>query len=136
MLGFFRPKPFLPEEDCKKVEEATIEAEKLTSGKIRVHIESHCEGDPMKAAKEVFAGIGMDRTELKNGVLIYLAMKDKEFTIIGDEGINKKVPENFWEDVKNEMEKLFRVGKITEGIIAGVKKKRRKTSGIFPAGRR
>lgn len=132
MFGFLKTVRFLSKEDCKKVEEATIESEKLTSGEIRVHIESHCDGDPMEAAREVFSGIGMDKTGLKNGVLIYLAIKDKEFTIIGDEGINSKVPENFWEDVKNEMEALFKEGKFTEGIIAGVKKSGEKLREFFP----
>jgi len=132
MFGFLKSVRFLSKKDCKRVEEAIIAAEKKTSGEIRVHIESTSGGDPIKAAAQVFNGIGMDKTEQKNGVLIYLAIKDKEFAIIGDQGINEKVSENFWDDVKNEMQGFFKEGKFTEGIIAGVEKSGEKLKEFFP----
>jgi uncharacterized membrane protein len=62
----------------------------------------------------------MHATERRNGVLFYLAVRNKEFAIIGDGGINEKVPENFWDKAKNILQKHFRSGKYTEGLVEGI----------------
>lgn len=109
------------EQDKKAIIDAIKEAELNTSGEIRVHIEAYCkEPNVLDRAANVFAKLDMHKTEHRNGVLFYLATHDKRFAIIGDVGINRKVPSNFWEDVKEEMKQNFRSGKFTEGLCSGI----------------
>ena len=68
----------------------------------------------------IFRKLGMQKTAERNGVLFYLAVKDKKFAIIGDGGINAKVPEGFWDNVKDLLQKNFREGKFTEGLSEGI----------------
>lgn len=86
----------------------------------------------MDRATEVFASLNMHKTKLRNGVLFYLAIKDKKFAIIGDVGINKLVPENFWESIKNHMQSEFRQGKFTEGLCDGIKMAGEQLKNHFP----
>jgi uncharacterized membrane protein len=107
-------------------------AELNTSGEVQVHIENTCKNDVMDRATEVFASLNMHKTKLRNGVLFYLAIKDKKFAIIGDVGINKLVPENFWESIKNHMQSEFRQGKFTEGLCDGIKMAGEQLKNHFP----
>jgi uncharacterized membrane protein len=93
----------LSEDQQKQILQAIQEAELKTSGEVRVHIESHCEGHPVERAKVLFFELGMHQTDLQNGVLIYLAQKDRKFSIVGDKGIDAKVPLEFWETIRDEM---------------------------------
>jgi uncharacterized membrane protein len=111
---------FFSKDDQKKIEEAVKQAEHKTSGEIRVHIDTHCKGEVLDAAARVFATLGMHKTKLRNGVLIYLALQDKKFAIIGDVGINQKVPVNFWDNIKNDMLEHFRKSEFTTGLIHGI----------------
>jgi uncharacterized membrane protein len=111
---------------------AIMEAEKNTSGEIRVHIESSFKGDVLDQAAFVFDKHKMLETEKKNGVLFYLAVKNKAFAILGDAGINAKVPENFWEDVKSTMQEDFQAGKLAEGLIKGLQMAGQKLKEHFP----
>lgn len=83
------------------------EAEKKTSGEIRVHIENHCDVDLLDRAADVFALLGMHKTALRNGVLFYIAMEDHKFAILGDAGINSKVPSGYWNQIKEVMRQYF-----------------------------
>lgn len=83
--------------DSKKIEAAIASAEQLTSGELRVHIESKCSAEPLDRASTVFAALSMHKTEARNGVLIYLSTEDRKFAIIGDAGINKVVNDDFWQ---------------------------------------
>lgn len=108
------------------------EAEKNTSGEIRVHVESHSGPNPVARAETVFKDLGMANTELHNGVLIYLAVKDRKFAIIGDEGIHRAVPPGFWDDTKARMEKLFQAGKFQEGVTLGIRLAGENLARFFP----
>ena len=103
-----------------KQEQALIEtiqiSEKNTSGEIRVHIEKATEKSPMDRALEVFYMLEMNNTELRNGILIYVAVESKKIAIIGDEGINSVVPENFWEDELELMLTNFKNSDYTKGL--------------------
>jgi len=114
-------KEFLTESDKKMIVDAIKEAELNTSGEIRVHIESRCKGNVLDRAAYVFKKLKMNKTKLRNGVLFYLAYKDRKFAILGDAGINRKVPENFWDDIKEKMAEKFKEGKFAEGIAEGIK---------------
>ena len=111
-----KPERFLTAEQQEIVVAAVRLAEKGTSGEIRIHIDGKCVSDTMTRATEVFGKLGMHKTRLRNGVLIYLACNTKVFAIIGDKGINDIVPENFWEDVAALIRQRFRKGQYTEGL--------------------
>mgnify|MGYP003463758426 FL=1 len=111
---------FLTKEEEQAIVEAIRMAEKETSGEIRVHIEKTTSKVPYDRALEVFHLLGMDATELKNGVLIYIAVKDKNFVICGDKGINDVVLDNFWDITKDAMAMQFKKGNFKEGIVDGV----------------
>jgi uncharacterized membrane protein len=107
-------------EQKDRIVEAIKAAEKLTSGEIQVHIDNHCKKDVLDRAAEVFAILKMHKTKLRNGVLFYMATKDHKFAILGDAGINKTVPDNFWDHIKEKMMDYFKEDNITEGLSAGI----------------
>ncbi len=99
---------------------AVKEAENQTSGEVRVHIETNCDEDVLDRAAWVFKQLAMHKTAERNGVLFYLAVSDRKFAVIGDAGINSKVPAGFWDDVKELLLIKFREGKFTEGLTEGI----------------
>ncbi len=113
-------KRFFSKEEQEKIMNAILNAELDTSGEIRVHIETTLKGDVLDRAAFIFKQLKMDRTELRNGVLFYLAVKSHKFAIIGDVGINKEVPANFWHDIKEKMTEYFKQNKFTEGLVYGI----------------
>lgn len=127
-----KPEIFLTAEQQETVVAAVRLAEKHTSGEIRIHIDSECEGDPVKRAEKVFGKLGMHKTKLRNGVLIYLACDSKVFAIIGDKGINDLVPENFWKDVIAIMAGEFRYGRFAEGLAEAARMAGEKLRDFFP----
>jgi uncharacterized membrane protein len=111
---------FLTKEEEQEIVEAILIAEKNTSGEIRVHIEKTTALDPFDRAMEVFNELKMNETQLKNGVLIYLAVKDKTFVICGDQGINDVVQNDFWDSTKDVMVSHFKNGNFKQGLIDGI----------------
>ncbi len=122
---------FTPEER-KRITNAIEEAELDTSGEIRVHIENHCKGEVLDRAAFLFKKLKMHQTLLRNGVLIYLALKDHQFAILGDAGINEKVPEGFWDDIKDKMLKHFREENYTQGLEEGIRDAGKQLKEHFP----
>ncbi len=100
--------------------DAITQAEKHTSGEIRVHLEGKCKVDPVQRAFRVFKKLGMEKTKLRNGVLFYVAVADKKLAIIGDKGIHELVPENFWQTVKDHMVNDFKQENFTDGLVKGI----------------
>lgn len=111
---------FLSQQEEQAIVEAIIKAEKNTSGEIRVHIESTTDLDHYERALAVFEQLKMHETEQKNGVLIYLAVADKSFVILGDEGINSIVETGFWDKTKDVMVAQFKKGDFKQGLIDGI----------------
>lgn len=111
---------FLTKEEEQTVVEAIRMAEKNTSGEIRVHIEKTTSKVPFDRALEVFHELKMDETQLKNGVLIYLAVADKKFVICGDKGINDLVTNDFWDTTKEIMKTQFKNGNFKQGLVDGI----------------
>ena len=122
----------LTEKDKDLIQDAIAQAELKTSGEIRVHIDKACEGDPVKRAIEVFEELKMHETELRNGVLIFIAFSNQKLAIIGDKGINELVPSNFWDSTRDAMIQLFKEGRFTEGICAVVNEAGKQLSTYFP----
>ncbi len=112
---------FFSKEEKQQIKQAIFDAENESSGEIRVHIENKCAKDVLDCASQAFAQLKMHKTELRNGVLFYFAIQSKKFAILGDIGINQKVPENFWDEIKEEMLEAFKnndfVGGLSKGII-------------------
>ncbi len=102
------------------IEAAIGEAERKTSGELRLYIEDHSEDDVLDRAAFIFTKLEMNRTEQRNGVLIYMAVKDHTFAIIGDAGINALVPADFWENIKENMGAAFRKGDFEQGLISAI----------------
>jgi uncharacterized membrane protein len=101
---------------------AIQEAEKRTSGEIKVHVEQFCpQPQVLDRAKAVFWQLQLDNTMRRNGVLFYIALKDHKFAILGDEGIDKAVPANFWEHICDTMRTFFSQGSLVEGLCEGIR---------------
>ena len=127
-----KAKDFFTQEELDKIVQSIEQAELETSGEIRFHMESNCKGDALSRAVQVFKNIKMHKTELGNGTLIYLATEDKKFAIVGDKGINKKVPDKFWDDVKDDMSNKFKNNEFVTGISEAVLKVGEKLKEYFP----
>mgnify|MGYP000464310499 CR=1 FL=1 len=110
---------FLTKEEEVKIVQAIKDAEKNTSGEIRVHI-SQKRGDVMKLALKAFRKLGMNNTELKNGVLFFVDVPQHKFVVLGDEGIDKVTPDDFWESIKELVVGEFKNGNFADGLIAGI----------------
>ena len=122
----------LNQEEDRRVVEAIKQAELNTSGEIKVHIENRCKGNVEERSLVVFDKLKLNETQLRNGVLIYLAVKDHKFAILGDEGINKVVEDGFWNDVKDLMAAAFKEGRFTEGLEQGIQRCGEKLKAYFP----
>jgi len=123
---------FLTPTQEEEIIDAIRFAEKETSGEIRVHIEKCTEKDPLERAKEVFHFLKMDETEKQNGVLFYLAVDDKKFSILGDKGIHNAVPDIFWNSVRDIVLDKFKQGNYTEGLKLGIIEAGNKLKQFFP----
>lgn len=123
---------FLNPGQTQQVITAIKNAELKTSGEIRLHIESKCKEDALQRAIAVFKKLKMHETELHNGTLIYLATEDRKFAVLGDRGINEKVPENFWVDIQNSMTAKFKEGDFVAGLTAGIEMIGKKLKEFFP----
>lgn len=123
---------FLTEEQEQHVIEAIQKAERQTSGEIRVHIEHHCDREPLERAARIFHELGMDQTELKNGVLIYIASDDHKAAVYAGKGIHKRVEDGFWSDVLNTLIEHFKQNDYEGGIEKAVYKVGEKLQELFP----
>ena len=126
------PKDFLGKENEKLITQAIENAEHQTSGEIRVHLESKCSEDVLDRAAWLFKKLKMHETKDRNGVLIYLSVNDRKFAIIGDAGINKVVPEEFWNENKEMMISHFKKGEFAIGLIKGIEKAGEQLKQFFP----
>lgn len=109
---------FFSQEEREAIIEAIRQAEQRTSGEVRLYVESKCHMvDPLDRAKELFASLKMDQTEERNGTLVYIAVKDRQAAIFGDEGIHQKVGQKYWEDEIRKMLLYFHQKHLVDGII-------------------
>lgn len=125
-------KNLFSKEQTERIVEAVKVAERNTSAEIRVHIENHCAEDPLDRAVAVFVTLGMEQTELRNGVLIYIAVKDHKIAIIGDAGVNKNVSPMFWNECYAVMREDFVEGDFTRGIVRAIDMIEKEVKRHFP----
>jgi uncharacterized membrane protein len=123
---------FLSEEDQKLVVSAIGVAEKNTSGEIRLHIEDKCKEDLMDHAAFIFEKLEMHKTEQRNGVLFYVSIEPHGFAILGDAGINQKVANNFWDEIKENVIANFKEGNYAKGLADGIIKAGEQLKANFP----
>lgn len=123
---------FLHPDEEEEVVRAIQEAERKTSGEIRVHIEKTAGKEIWDRAMEVFHLLKMDNTRDRNGVLIYVAIDDHQFIIYGDRGINEVVPADFWESTKDAIAAAFKKGKFKKGLIDGITRAGKELQEHFP----
>jgi uncharacterized membrane protein len=123
---------FFTQEQKNAIKTAIEQAEKRTSGEIKVHLEPRCDGDVLVRAAAIFEKLHMHKTAQRNGVLFYLAYDDRRFAIFGDAGINAVVPENFWDVIKVDMQVKFRGGQFLQGLVDGITKAGEHLATHFP----
>lgn len=123
---------FLTHEEKQAILDAISAAEQLTSGEIRLHMENYCSADVLDRAAFIFRKLGMHKTAERNGVLFYIAVKDRKFAILGDAGINAKVPHDFWNNVKDVVLDDFANGRHAEGLAKGIEMAGDKLMKYFP----
>lgn len=117
-IPFFKKKSFFTDEEKQRIVQAIRLSEKQTSGEMRVFVESkNAYVDPMDRAAEVFYNLKMDRTDERNAVLLYMAIKDKELVLFGDEGIYKATGQNYWNDAVKSMLAQFTQDDICGGMV-------------------
>jgi uncharacterized membrane protein len=125
-------KTFFSEQEKESIVAAIQQAEKSTSGEIRLHVENRCPRDPVHRAKELFMKLDMHKTEKRNGVLIYISVEDHNVAIWGDEGINKHVGQAFWDDEIQLITNYFRNGNFTDGVSKAIIKVGENLKKYFP----
>ncbi len=111
---------YFTDERLAELDRTIKAAEKSTSGEIRLYVEDACKEDVLDHAAFLFEKLNMHRTELRNGVLFYLALNDHKFAILGDAGINAKVPADFWDHIKDEMLDHFKKREYAQGLEKGI----------------
>lgn len=136
-MGFlsrlFPARPLFSKEENERVVQAIRSAEQHTSGEVRVFVEQRCAWmDAMDRAAELFFRLGMHQTEQRNGVLVYIALKDRQLAIFGDEGIHQKVGTAYWQETVQEMLREFNAQHYAEGIAVCVLKIGKALSTHFP----
>ena len=128
----FFPRRFLKKEDGNKIIQSIRNAEELTSGEIRVHFQRKLKGDLFDQAYHTFKELKMENTEARNGVLIFIVPSKRTFAILGDSGIDAVVPENFWEEIKDDLSYHFKQKKMTDGLCRNIEKIGEKLKTHFP----
>ena len=111
---------FLTEEEKKRIVAAIAAAELKTIGEIRVHIENRCWIEAYKRGPQVFTQLGMQKTQERTGVLIYIAVKSRKMAILGDTGIDAKVEKGFWKSTLHHSLTCFKEGRNADGIVDAI----------------
>ena len=121
-MFLFKKKEFFSKEENEKIVESIRSAERSTSGEVRVFIESKCKFiDPLDRALEIFDELKMEKTEYRNAVLLYVALKDRQLAVYADKGIHEKVGDQFWQDVVKKILSHFNKENYADGISQCIK---------------
>lgn len=122
LFSFGRKKQYFSHDEQQAILEGIRQAETKTSGEIRIYVEDRCRYvDPLDRAAEIFWGLKMDMTKDRNGVLVYVAMRDHQFAVLADQGIHEKVGQEFWNREVEQMKEHFRKSAPAEAILSVVK---------------
>ena len=117
LFPLFKQKAFFSEQENRTIVEAIRDAEKRTSGEVRVYIESRCKYvEPLDRAAEIFFSLKMDQTDERNAVLVYVAVKDQQLALFADEGIHTRTGQQFWNNEVKLMLAQFNKNNYAAGI--------------------
>jgi uncharacterized membrane protein len=126
-------KEFLAQLDQERIVQSIKDAELQTSGEIRVHIQPRVTGGDLRTvAEKTFERLGMTKTALRDGVLLFIASEERKFMILGDKGIDEKVPPGFWDDIAAKLTVRFKNGEFTDGIVEAITAAGEKLKEFFP----
>ena len=125
-------KTFIEAVDQDRVVKAISAAEEMCSGEVRVHIQPKARGEIRTVAERTFERLGMTKTGLRNGVLLFIASEEQRFVILGDRGIDEKVPAGFWDDIAAKLTIRFRNGEFTDGIVEAIHSAGEELRHFFP----
>lgn len=118
----------------REIVDAIRAAELHTTGELKVHVEARCRAaDPYSRAVQLFEQLGVHRTVGRNGVLIYVAVHDRRFAIVGDSGLGEPHGSEFWAEANRRMSIAFRRGAAGEGIVGALRALGERLSKRFPA---
>ena len=123
---------FLTEEESTRIEQAIAEVELTTSAEVKVVVLRYCWDDIYVKAARIFSKFRLDKTELRNCVLVMLVVTNQEYLIYGDEGIHEKVGDGFWDDVRDEMLTHFVCDHFGDGLVHAVHRVGEKLADYFP----
>jgi uncharacterized membrane protein len=115
-----RTRTFVQQLEHDRIVEAIGEAEKKTSGEIRVYIKRGDIPDPVAAARAQFEKLGMTATEQRNGILIFVAPRSQKFAVIGDDGIHQRCGDQFWHELVDSMQQFFRAQNFTDAVVHAI----------------
>ena len=135
MFGLFETKNnFLTRRERKQIVNTIQDIERKTSGELRIYIEGECPcSNPLERTKEIFQHLGMDKTQLRNGVLLYIASESRVFSILGDQAIYEKAGNDFWQGKITLMATFFKNQQFAEGIEVGLKNIGESLIAYFPS---
>jgi uncharacterized membrane protein len=122
----------LSAEDLEAIRAAIAAAERKTAADIRVHVERRAVGDVLAHARGVFHALGMHRTGHRAGVLLYLAVDDRRFAIVGDQGVHARAGSRLWDSVRDQLQRELRAGRMREGVLEAIGELGRVLSEHYP----
>jgi uncharacterized membrane protein len=124
---------FLQQLDQKRIVDAIAQAERVTSGEIRVHIQPKATSGAIRdVAERTFERLGMTKTQQRNGVLLFIASEESQFVILGDKGIDERVPAGFWDEIAAHLTSRFKKGEFTEGVVDAITAAGQHLAKFFP----
>lgn len=104
-------------DDQQRLLDKIARIEKRSSGEVRIHVTNRPVKDPLQAARKTFTSLGMSGTMRRNGVLVFLSLPSRKFAIVGDEGIDRVTPPDYWDALRDAMAEHFAAGSYTEGLL-------------------
>ncbi len=134
MFGKHPGRHLLTSAEEGRIVAAIRRAEARSSGEIRVVVVTRCPGDALEAAHAAFDALGMRHTLDRSGVLLYIAASDRKFAVAGDRGIHERVPDGFWDAVRDRVRERFRSGAFAAGIEEAVDAIGAELARAFPKG--
>ena len=127
-----KPKEFIHRLDEVRIISAIAEAERKSSGEIRVYVSHRKRIDPLAFAQKRFLQLGMTKTRHRNAVLIYLVPHTRQFAVVGDQGVHEKCGEQFWQRVVDGMRVHFQNERFSHALIEAVNEVGKVLAAHFP----
>ena len=131
-MGFLHRRKLLNQLDVESIRKAIRDAERETSGEVRVSVSRFFWGSVRRAAERAFWRLGMTGTRQRNGILFFIVPSRRRFVVLGDEGIHAKVGQEFWDEIAGILSAEFRKKRFQEGLLRGIALAGEKLAAHFP----